>query len=101
MTAAAAPIVLGTDAAELRRALRRSRRKEQLQAAALVLPLFIFLLATFIVPSGAMLGRALVDREVAEILPRVTAELARWDGRQLPPDAAYGALIDDVRAARA
>ena len=33
-------------------------------------------------------------------MPRVTAELARWDGRDLPPDAAYAALIDDVRAAR-
>ena len=102
MASAAAPIISGTPAAAgLRQALRRSRRKEQLQAAALVLPLFIFLLATFIVPIGAMLGRALFDREVAGILPRVTAELAHWDGRGLPPDAAYGALIDDVRAARA
>jgi putative spermidine/putrescine transport system permease protein len=67
----------------------------------MVLPLFLFLLATFIVPIGSMLGRAFFDREIAEILPRVTAELARWDGRELPPDAAYAALIEDVRAARA
>ena len=84
----------------LRRALRKSERREQLRAAALVLPLFLFLLATFIVPIGAMLGRAVFDREVGEILPHVTAELAAWDGRELPPDAAYAALIDDVRAAR-
>jgi putative spermidine/putrescine transport system permease protein len=86
--------------ASLVRALRRSRRREQWLAAALVLPLFAFLLATFIVPIGAMLGRALVEREVAEILPRVTAELARWDGRDLPSDAAYAAMIADIRAAR-
>src|SRR6185369_672528 len=97
-----APTVPGADAAAaLRRALKRSLRREQLQAAALVLPLFLFLLATFIVPIGAMLGRALFDREIAEILPRVTAELAHWDSRALPPDAAYAALIDDIRAARA
>ena len=54
----------GADAAAaLRRALRRSGRREQLRAAALVLPLFLFLLATFIVPIAAMLGRATVDRE--------------------------------------
>ena len=86
--------------ATLRRALKRSERREQLRAAALVLPLFLFLLATFIVPIGLMLGRAVVDTEVKEILPRVAAELALWDGRGLPPDAAYTALIDDVRAAR-
>ncbi|MDH5245047.1 MAG: ABC transporter permease [Betaproteobacteria bacterium] len=84
----------------LRRALRRSQRSEQLRAAALVLPLFLFLLAVFIVPIGAMLGRALFDSEVAQILPRVTAALARWDGRELPPDAAYAAVIEDIRAAR-
>src|SRR5258706_13635321 len=107
MAATDAPAVSGTSgtdaaaAASLRRALARSRRRDQLQAAALVLPLFLFLLATFILPIGAMLGRALFDREIAEILPRVTAELARWDGKELPPAAAYAALIDDVRAARA
>jgi putative spermidine/putrescine transport system permease protein len=90
----------GADAAALRRALKRSRRREQLRAAALVLPLLIFLLASFIVPIGAMLSRAFFDSEVAAIMPRVTAELAHWDGRQLPPDAAYAALIEDVRAAR-
>jgi putative spermidine/putrescine transport system permease protein len=87
-------------AAALRRALARSGRREQLRAAALVLPLFLFLLAAFIVPIGWMLGLAIFDREVGAIMPRVTAELARWDGRELPPDTAYAALIEDVRAAR-
>jgi putative spermidine/putrescine transport system permease protein len=92
--------VIADSTPDLRRALARSGRREQLRAAALVLPLFVFLLATFIVPIGAMLGRAIFDAEVAEILPRVTAELAQWDGRELPPEAAYAALIEDVRAAR-
>jgi len=101
MAPPAATTASGTDAAAaLRRALRRSGRREQLRAAALVLPLFLFLLATFIVPIAAMLGRALFDREIGEIMPRVTAELALWDGRDLPPDPAYAALIEDVRTAR-
>jgi putative spermidine/putrescine transport system permease protein len=107
MAAAGMPVLSGNDAgtnaaaAGLRRALARSQRREQWRAAALVLPLFLFLVATFIVPIGAMLARGVFDREIADILPRVTAELARWDGPGLPPDAAYAALIDDVRAARA
>ena len=86
--------------AGLGRALRRSGRREQWRAALLVLPLFIFLLASFIVPIGAMLARAIVDPDVARILPRVSAELRHWDGRDLPPDAAYAAMVDDLRAAR-
>src|SRR3989454_4650116 len=88
------------DAAKLRRALRKSRRREQLKAAALVLPLFVFLLACFIAPIGAMLARGVTDTDVPRILPRVSAELARWDGRDLPPESAYAALIADIRAAR-
>ncbi len=91
---------LPSDAAALRRALKQSERREQWKAAALVLPLFIFLLASFIAPIGAMLARGVADSDVARILPRVSAELARWDGRDLPPESAYGALIADIRAAR-
>ncbi len=33
-------------------------------------------------------------------LPRVSREIRRWDGRVLPDEATFAALIDDVRAAR-
>jgi putative spermidine/putrescine transport system permease protein len=87
-------------AATLRRGLRKSERHEQLKAAALVLPLFLFLLASFIAPIAAMLARGVTDTDVARILPQVTAELGRWNGRDLPQESAYGALIADIRAAR-
>jgi len=96
----AALSVADDDPAALRRALRRSRRREQWRAAALVLPLFVFLAACFLVPIGAMLSRGVIDTDIARILPSVTAALKSWDGRDLPPEAAYAALIADVRAAR-
>src|SRR5213082_2213016 len=88
------------DAADLRRALAKSRRREQLRAAALVLPLFLFLAACFVVPIGAMLSRGVIDTDIARILPAVTAALKDWDGRELPPESAYAALIADLRASR-
>jgi len=101
MAAVAAPVApAGRAPAQLRRALRRSGRREQWRAAVLVLPLFLFLLASFILPIGTMLSRAIFDGDVARILPRVTAELRRWDGHDLPPDAAFAALVSDLRAAR-
>src|SRR6266478_4653308 len=84
----------------LRRALRKSRRRDQLRAAALVLPLFVFLAACFVLPIGAMLSRGVIDTDIARILPDVTAALKSWDGRDLPPESAYAALISDIRAAR-
>ena len=84
----------------LRRALRRSERREQLRAAALVLPLFLFLLASFLVPIGSMLARGVTDTDVAHTLPRVTAALKHWDGNALPDESAYAALVADIRDAR-
>ena len=55
----------------------------------------------FVVPIGAMLvARRDRHRYRAASCPRVTAALQHWDGRDLPPEAAYAALIDDIRAAR-
>jgi putative spermidine/putrescine transport system permease protein len=86
--------------ANLRRALKKTERRDQLRAAVLVVPLFVFLLACFLVPIGAMLGRGIVDSEVAQILPRTSAELGNWDGRDLPSDAAFAAMVADLQAAR-
>src|SRR6266567_4670526 len=91
---------VGDDAATLRRALKRSRRRDQLRAAALVLPLFVFLAACFVLPIGAMLSRGVIDTDIARILPDVTAALKGWDGRDLPAESAYAALIADIRGAR-
>jgi putative spermidine/putrescine transport system permease protein len=88
------------DATALRRGLRRSRRREQLRAALLVLPLFLFLGACFVVPICLMLSHGVVDTDIARILPRVTSALRAWDGRELPPDGAYADLVADIRAAR-
>jgi len=66
-----------------------------------VAPLLLFLLLTFVAPIGRMLWRGVQDDEVAAVLPRTTAALADWDGRALPPDAAFAALVEDMREGRA
>jgi len=85
----------------LARSLARTERATKLRAIALTLPLLLFLLATFVGPIGALLTKSFVDTDAARILPRVTTALRDWDGRELPPETAWAALAEDIRAARA
>jgi putative spermidine/putrescine transport system permease protein len=73
----------------------------RLSAALLVGPLLAFLLLAFVAPIGAFLWRGITDTEVAPVLPRTVAALSGWDGRATPDDAAFAALVDDLREARA
>ncbi|HOE42948.1 MAG TPA: ABC transporter permease [Rhodoferax sp.] len=76
--------------------LWRSQRRKKALAISLTLPLLIFLLATFIVPIGALLIRAVENPEVASTLSRTVAALDNWDKTSSPPDAAYAALAADL-----
>ena len=78
--------------------LRRVERRKRLRAIALTLPLLIFLAVTFLVPLGALLVRAVENPEVASTLPTTGAALAGWNRKDAPPDAAYAALLADLRA---
>jgi putative spermidine/putrescine transport system permease protein len=67
----------------------------------LVAPLLLALLVGFIAPIGAFLWRAVSDDEVAAVLPRSIAVLTTWRAGDGTPDAAFTALAEDLRAARA
>jgi putative spermidine/putrescine transport system permease protein len=68
--------------------------------ALLTAPLLLFLLLTFVAPIGAFLWRGVTDGEVAPVLPRTIAALATWDGRAVPGEPTFAALVADLRAAR-
>ena len=81
--------------------LARAERAKKWRAFLLTAPLLLFLLATFVGPIGALLSRSVVDTDLAAAMPTVSAQLRGWDGRALPDEAAFAALIADIRAARA
>jgi putative spermidine/putrescine transport system permease protein len=80
--------------------LRRNHRRQHLKAVALVAPLVLWLLLTFVAPISVTLWRSVGDLEVGRILPRVTQSLRDWDGKDLPPDSAFAALVADLHAGR-
>jgi putative spermidine/putrescine transport system permease protein len=98
MTALALPAVAAGDSRALARQLSRAERRRKLRAFALTLPLLIFLLATFLVPIGALLLRAVENPEVANALPRTVAALDGWDRQGEPAAAAFAALAADLGA---
>ena len=89
-------------APSLRRRLALAERKRQLAAVGLVLPLFLFILISFILPIGQMLWYSVRDQPpVAELLPRTAVEIAGWDGADLPAESVYAALTEDLKQAQA
>lgn len=75
---------------------KRSGQRARHNTFMLVLPLFAFLMITFIIPIGSMLTRSVEDTTVATILPRTAAALQSWNGKGRPPFSAYSALADDL-----
>ena len=84
----------------LKQRMARAERVNRLKSQALVLPLLVFLLLTFLVPIGALLYRSVHNPEVVGALPHTIAALHDWDGKALPPEAAYQALAEDLLKAR-
>src|SRR3979411_1373698 len=85
----------------LKRRQKRAERGRQFKALALVLPLLLFLLFTFLGPLAGMLWRSVDDWEVRQDLPHTVAAAADGDGSAVPDETAYAALAGDIQAARA
>ncbi|NPC58189.1 ABC transporter permease [Caenimonas soli] len=83
----------------LRIRLQRVERRRKLRAVTLVLPLLLFILVAFILPIGKMMFNAVHDDTLLTLMPRTTAALSAWDGKDLPDERAYAALAGDLKQA--
>ncbi len=57
---------------------------QKLRALALIAPLLLFLLVTFVLPIGGMLLRSVQDPELPVVLPNTVTALRLWDGTGMP-----------------
>lgn len=74
--------------------------RANLFAAALIGPLLVLVLATFVLPLLVTLYTAVDNPEVRDTLPRTTAALRAWDGAGLPPEAAFASIADELATAQ-
>ncbi len=74
--------------------------RNNLFAGALVAPLFLLVVASFILPLLFTLYTAVANPEVRATLPRTAAALRAWDGAGLPPDEAFAAIARELSDAQ-
>ena len=84
----------------LRTRLRRAERSRKLRYAALILPLAAFVLIVFVWPIASLLTRSVDNPEVHDSLPQTLALLQRWSGHDLPDDAVFISLANELNAAK-
>jgi putative spermidine/putrescine transport system permease protein len=90
--------VLAADGTPLKRSLNRALRAQKIRALALIAPLLIFVLVSFIAPIGDMLFRSVENQIVQNTLPRTVVALADYDASsgELPGDDVFEAAYYDV-----
>ncbi len=93
--------MLAADGTPLKRSLARSLRVQKLRALALVAPLLIFVLVTFLIPIFEMLFRSVENQIVRDTLPRTVVALNDWDATSgnAPEEPVYEALYFDLSLA--
>ena len=91
------PVALTTaEPVSLKDQLRRAERMKKLKYGALILPLVLFLLLTFVWPIAALLKRSIDNPEVVDAFPATSELLREWDGQALPNDAVFATFADEV-----
>ncbi|MFP7570918.1 ABC transporter permease [Marivita sp. S2033] len=90
--------VLAADGTPLKRSLSRALRAQKLRALALIAPLLIFVLISFIAPIGDMLFRSVENQIVSDTMPRTVTALRNYDATsaELPGDEVFEAAYYDL-----
>ncbi len=93
-------VMRAADGTPLKVALARAERRERLKALGLVLPLFAFIVLSFLIPIFVMLYNAVYDPDVADNLPKTVVALQQWDGKDLPAEEVFAAFAADMKQAQ-
>ena len=91
-------VVLAADGTPLKESLNKAMRKNRIRALLRVAPLFIFILFSFLIPIFDMTFRSVDNWQVGTLMPNTSLALKDWDGKAIPEEAVFEALIADLKA---
>ena len=92
--------VAPAEASSIRKQLRRAERLGKFRAFGLLLPLLLFIVISFVIPIIMMLTNAVYDPDFRDNLPKTLAALGSWEGKDLPGEVVYAALVEDFKGVR-
>lgn len=92
--------ILAADGTPLKKSLLKAERGRRFKAFALVFPLLLFVLVSFVFPIVEMLFRSVDNPAVANNLPLTIEELGSWDGKTLPNEAVFSIIAQELLLAR-
>ena len=88
--------ILTTDGIPLKVSLRRAERINKFRALALVLPLTLFIVITFVIPIIAMLTRSVDDKQINTVFPKTFEIYKQWDRKELPTEEMYATIFNEI-----
>ncbi len=90
--------MLAADGRPLKESLGRALRRQKLRALALIAPLLLFVLLTFVIPIVSMLIRSVENEIVETTLPGTVPAMAAWDSStgEIPPEDVFQNLFFDM-----
>ena len=89
------------DGTPLKRKLAKALFRSRARAFGLVFPLLAFVIAAFIVPIAVLLWQGVWDSRYAELMPKSTVAMAKWDAVSPVTEEMAAAMVADLEVARA
>jgi len=93
--------ITAADGTPLKKKLAQALFRSRVRAVSLVLPLFAFVMASFVIPIIALMWQGVYNDTFSSYTPNLTEKLKVWDGMSEPDEAMYAALVVDLKTARA
>jgi putative spermidine/putrescine transport system permease protein len=93
-------VVLAADGTPLKKKLAQALFVSRARAFGLVLPLLLFIVASFIIPIFSLMVQGVKNDTYSSSMPASTAIMAEWDGVSEPTEEMFAALVSDLILAR-
>ena len=92
--------ITAADGTPLKKKLAQALFRSRVRAVGLVLPLFAFVMASFVIPILALMWQGVYNDTFASLTPNLTQQLQKWDGVSQPSEEMFAALVIDIKTAR-
>ncbi len=92
--------ITAADGTPLKKKLAQALFRSKVRAVSLVVPLFAFVMASFVIPIFALMWQGVYNDRFSTYTPNLTEQLSKWDGLEEPHEALFVALVADLKKAR-